>query len=152
MSATVTLHDATIPFTDAIQGNVNALRAESADATLRVPLSSLAAATGIPGLTITQNGSALTVSATVTVLGRQFPVSADLQVGVTADGIVLNSGAVTAGDVEIPAEVVSAVGTLVTLSIPLDSLPFRVDSGSVRVADAALVVDATVSDVTFAGV
>ena len=117
-----------------------------------MPLSSLAAATGIPGLTITQNGSALTVSATVTVLGQQFPVSADLQVGVTADGIVLNSGAVTAGDVEIPAEVVSAVGTLITLSIPLDSLPFRVDSGSVRVADAALVVDATVSDVTFAGV
>jgi hypothetical protein len=152
VSAVVILHDARIPFSDAISGNVNALTAASANATLSIPLTSLAAAAGLPGLTITQNGTQLTVSGTVSVLGQQIPVSADLSVGVSADGITLTSGAATAAGVQVPAELLNAVGTFLSLTIPLDGLPFRVQSGSVRVADANLVVDATVSNVSFATV
>ena len=64
----------------------------------------------------------------------------------------VSSGAATAAGVPVPAELLNAVGTFLSLTIPLDGLPFRVQSGSVRVADANLVVDATVSNVSFATV
>lgn len=142
---TVDLINLRLPLSDAISGSVDRLTAASGRIGLTVPTASIAAAVGLPGLTITGQDGDLVLSATVTVLGQQFPVTARLDAVVDDAVLSLRSGEVGGAGITLPAEVTSALSTLVDLTVPLDSLPFTVTSGNVSVVGGDVVVDATTS-------
>jgi hypothetical protein len=85
------------------------------------------------------------LATTVTVLGQQFPVTARLDAAVSDSVLTLRSGELSGAGITLPAEVVSALSTLVDLAVPLDGLPFTVTSGTVGVSGADVIVDATTS-------
>ena len=142
---TVDLINLRLPLSDAISGSVDRLTAASGRIGLTVPTASIAAAVGLPGLTITGQDGDLVLSATVTVLGQQFPVTARLDAVVDDAVLSLRSGEVGGAGITLPAEVTGTLAALVDLTVPLDELPFRVTSGSVTVDGADVVVDATTS-------
>lgn len=143
VGATLVLDGVRIPLGDALSGNVDRLTADGSRLRLSVPTASIADAAGLPGLTITGQDGALVLSATITVLGQQFPVTARLDAAVTDSSLVLRSGDVSGAGITLPSEVLGAVSTLIDLTVPLDGLPVRVTSGGVTVVGTDLVVDAT---------
>lgn len=142
---TVALDGVRLPLGDAIAGNVDRLTADGGQARLTVPTSSVAAAAGLPDLRITEENGSLVVTVTISVLGRQFPVTAQLDATVTDAGLSLRNGAISGVGVTLPSEVLSTVTALVDLTVPLDGLPVVITGGRVSVAGTDLVIDATTS-------
>jgi hypothetical protein len=143
VGVSVDLERVRLPLSEAVSGTVDRLTADAGRIRLSVPIASLAAAVGVPGLTVTAQDGALVIGATVTVLGQQYPVSARLDAAVDDAALVLRSGEISGAGLTLPAEVTGALAALVDLTVPLDELPFRVTSGSVTVDGADVVVDAT---------
>ena len=139
-----------IPLSDALAGNANALTAASSRVRVVMPVASIAAAVGLPDLAISQQGSGLLASATLTVLGQRFPVSATLDATVVDSRLELRTGEITGAGVTVPAEVLQTVSALVNLSIPFTDLPFTITSGTVSVVSSGLVLDAATSALGFA--
>jgi hypothetical protein len=145
VTAAVELIGVRLPFSDAVSGNVDRLTADSARARLAVPVGSIAAAAGLPGLQVTSDDGGLTLSATVTAVGRQFPITARLDAEVVDSTLTLRSGSISGAGVTVPPEAVAALGALVDLAVPLDGLPFTVTGGRISVSGTDVVVDATAS-------
>ncbi|WP_111766782.1 DUF2993 domain-containing protein [Nakamurella deserti] len=139
----VELQRVRLPLSEALSGTVDRLTADAGRIRLTVPTAAVAAAVGLPGLTVTAQDGALVVGATVTVLGQSYPVTARLDAAVDDAALVLRSGELSGAGLTLPTEVTNALATLVDLTVPLDALPFRVTSGSVTVDGADVVVDAT---------
>lgn len=145
VGVTVDLVNLRLPLSDAISGSVDRLTADSGRIVLTVPTAAIAAAVGLPGLTITGQDGDLVLSATVTALDQQFPISARLDAVVDDGALSLRSGEVSGAGITLPAEAAGAMSALVDLTVPLDSLPFTVTGGNVAVVGGDVVVDATTS-------
>ena len=151
VAVSVDLIGVKLPLSDALKGNLDAMTADSSQVRLQIPIASIAAAIHLPSLQVTSGDGRLQISATVEVLGVSYPATGELNVQIVASTLQLRNGTITSiGGVNIPAEVSQALTQLVSLDIPLDSLPFTVERGSASVADATLVVDASTSNLNFA--
>lgn len=143
VEVTVVLDRVRLPLSDAISGHADQLTADAGRIRLAVPVASLAAAAGNPGLRITDQDGSLVIATTVSVLGQQYPVTTRLDAAVIDSALVLKSGSISGDGLTLPPEVVGTLAPLVDLTVPLDSLPIAVTSGSVTVSGTDVILDAT---------
>ncbi|MEO5832263.1 MAG: DUF2993 domain-containing protein [Nakamurella sp.] len=143
VEVTVILDQVRLPLSDAISGSVDQFTADAGRIRLSVPVASLAAAAGTPGLRITDANGTLVVKASVTALGQQFPITTRLDAAVTDSALILKTDSIRGDGLTLPPEVVGMLAPLVDLTVPLDALPFAVTSGRVTVSGTDVIVDAT---------
>jgi LmeA-like phospholipid-binding len=148
VSVSVDLLGVRIPLSDALSGNVDALTAEGGQVRMTIPVASIASAVGLPALLVESAGGFLQVSTNLTVFAQQYPVRADLTATVVDSTLELHSGGVSGDGVALPAEVSQAIGTLISLDVPLAGLPFTIARGTATVVGTDLVVNATTSALT----
>jgi hypothetical protein len=151
VSVNVDLIGTRIPLSDALSGNVNALTADSSQVRIMIPVASVATVVGLPDLTVQSSAGGLRITTTITVFDQQFPVSADLDARIVDSQLELRAGPPSGDGITLPANVSQAIGTLLSLDVPLSGLPFTVTNGSVGLAGSSLVLDATTSALSFAG-
>lgn len=145
VGAVVELYDVTYPLSAAFSGSTDEMVARRADLRATIPAAALSAHLQQTGLTLSAgDGGAARLSTTVDVLGRQVPVSADIQLTLADGTLTLTPGQVTADGVDLPDP--AALAQALTLSVPLTGLPINLDAASVGVVDDAVVVTATVLD------
>lgn len=146
IAATMELYDVRFPLSDALKGNTGNLVAGRA--TLRGVLASTAVTSAIPqsGATISTGADgAIAVTAPVSIGGRTIPVTADLLPSFSAGVLRLNAMNVRAAGIPLPD--VDSVTRQLSLTLPLDKLPFAVDGATVTSAGSDLVLTATAYDV-----
>lgn len=146
----VVLDGVQLPLSDAISGDVDRLVADTGRVRLTIPTSSIADAVGLPGLRITEENGDLVLTANVSVLGQEFPVTARLDAAVGDSVLSLRSGALSGAGITLPTQVTDALQTVVDLAVPLDALPFTVTSGDVSVVGTDVIVEAATSGLELA--
>lgn len=143
----VRLRDVDLPLSKAIQGDVSEAVAKTAEATVRVPETSISEVAGVDVEIDSASGSTVTMSTNLGLLGSSVPVSitADAQIeGSTVQLTVLEA---TAADVTLPSDVVSSISDSLALSVPVPALPDGMSLQSVSAVDGALVLTATGTDI-----
>ena len=153
-NASVDAYDVRYPLSDAIHGMVDSMTAARAVVTLRTPTSTLSTALNAPGITVAAGDQGqVQLSTSVTVVGRTVPISADASVSVSDGVLHLRPGTVSFGGIEstvLPAAVQTAATKALTFDVPLDGLPVDVQSGTLTVDGADLVITAELHDVAVA--
>jgi hypothetical protein len=150
VTAGVDLEDVGLPFSDAIGGDVSNLTIRRAFAEVRIPADALGTALGLSDFRLSEGAGSVVFSATADVLGQRVPISAALSIELSGAELRLRNGSVAGAGVTLPPELTGLLGTVVNIALPLNGLPFTVDRASARTDGTALIVDATVSDVSFA--
>jgi hypothetical protein len=146
IAATIELYDVKFPLSDALKGDTGNLVAGRA--TLRGVLATSAVTTAIPqsGATISAGADgSISVTAPVSIGGRTVPVTADLLPSFSAGVLRLNAMNVRAGGVPLPD--LGTVTQDLSVTLPLDKLPFPVDGATVISSGSDLVLTATAYDV-----
>lgn len=145
VGAIVELYNVTYPLSAALAGSTDEMVAGRADLRATIPAAALSAHLQQAGLTLSsgENGSAR-ISTSVDVLGRQVPVSADVQLALADGNLTLTAGQVTADGIDLPDP--GAIAQSLNLSVPLTGLPIDLDAAAVAVEGDAVVVTATVLD------
>ncbi len=152
VSATADLIGVKIPLADALSGNTAALTAASTQVQLSIPVSAVASAAGLPNLTLAQQtDGSLQATATLTVFGQEFNVGASVEAAVVDSTLQLRSGTLNGIGETLPFEVRQAIGSLMSLDVPLTALPFGVTEAGVLVVAGNLIVNGTTSAISFAG-
>jgi hypothetical protein len=149
--AQLNLSQVTLPLRDALSGNTSQLAAQSTMLQVLIPLSSLSAALNQPNLTLSAapDGS-LAVSTSVTVVGRQIPLTGTASITVANDTLTLSVGTLAAAGLDLTPVVTAAANALaggLTKSFPLTGLPFTVTAANVAVVGADVVVTASTGPV-----
>lgn len=149
--AMLTLSDVALPLRDAMAGDTSQLSTQAGTLQVLVPLSSLSAALGQPNLTLSAapDGS-LAVSTTVSVAGREFPVTGTAAISVANDTLTFSVGSLSAAGIDLTPVVSAAADTLaggLSRSFPLPGLPFSVTTGDVSVVGGDVVLTATTGPV-----
>ena len=149
--AQLNLAQVTLPLRDALSGNTSQLAAQSTNLQVLIPLSSLSAALNQPNLTLSAapDGS-LAVSTSVTVAGRQIPLTGTASITVANDTLTLSVGSLAAAGLDLTPIVTAAANALaggLTKSFPLTGLPFSVTAANVSVVGADVVVTASTGPV-----
>ncbi len=149
--AQLNLSQVTVPLRDALSGNTSQLAAQSTNLQVLIPLSSLSAALNQPNLTLSAapDGS-LAVSTSVTVAGRQIPLTGTATITVANDTLTLSVGSLAAAGLDLTPIVTAAANALaggLTKSFPLTGLPFSVTAANVSVVGADVVVTASTGPV-----
>ena len=149
--AQLNLATVTLPLRDALSGNTSQLAAQATTLQVLIPLSSLAAALNQPNLTLSAapDGS-LAVSTSVTVAGRQIPLTGTASVTVANDTLTLSVGSLSAAGLDLTPVITAAANALaggLTTSFPLTGLPFSVTQANVAVVGAEVVVSASTGPV-----
>jgi hypothetical protein len=149
--AQLNLAQVTVPLRDALSGNTSQLAAQSTNLQVLIPLSSLSAALNQPNLTLSAapDGS-LAVSTSVTVAGRQIPLTGTASITVANDTLTLSVGSLAAAGLDLTPIVTAAANALaggLTKSFPLTGLPFSVTAANVSVVGADVVVTASTGPV-----
>lgn len=146
IAATIELYDVRFPLSDALKGNTGTLLAGRA--TLRGVLASSAVTSAIPrsGAVISAGADgAIVVAAPVSIGGRTIPVTADLLPSFSAGVLRLNAMNVRAAGISLPD--VDAITQDLSVTLPLDKLPFPVEGATVQASGPDLVLTATAYNV-----
>lgn len=139
VGTTLEVYDISLPFSEAIGGNIDNLTAGRADIRAVISPQSLSAALGGTDLTVSRGaGDIILIGATLAVAGRSFPVQAEVEPTVRAGVLSLRGGRVIAGGVPLPAVVSAKFLDRLAVDLPLTGLPFDLQSGTVSYTDAGL--------------
>jgi hypothetical protein len=152
-ATTIDAYDVYYPLSDAIDQNVETMTTDRAVVTLRVPMSSIATVLNRPGVTVAAAGDQVQITTTVTIAGRQIPVSATASVSVSDGTLHLKPSTVSFGSVDtsmLPQSVQDAAIKALTFAVPLDGLPVKVQSAQLSVDGSDLAITAEVHDVVVA--
>jgi hypothetical protein len=141
------LQNAHVPLSDAIRGDVSRIPVDRISGTLGIRYDELARASGISGLTITKDGSALRLSGSVQVLGRSIEASAVGRVEVDGGQIAINAEQAEVGGVPVPQAVLDTAARLLSFRVQPRNLPLDLRITAVRIGDTGLLVDAVSDDV-----
>ncbi len=152
--AQLNLAQVTVPLRDALSGNTSQLAAQSTNLQVLIPLSSLSAALNQPNLTLSAapDGS-LAVSTSVTVAGRQIPLTGTASITVANDTLTLSVGSLAAAGLDLTPIVTAAANALaggLTKSFPLTGVPFTVTAADVSVSGSDVVLTADTGAVALA--
>jgi len=151
--AVLDLSQVTLPLRDALAGDTSHLAAAGTTLQVLIPLTSLSAALG-PTLTLAAapDGS-LAVSTTVSVAGRQIPVTGTAAITVANDTLTVAVGSLTAAGVDLTPLISSAAAALavsLSRSFPLTGLPFTVTQAAVSVSGGDVVLSAGTGPIALA--
>lgn len=147
VGAVVQLYDVTLPLSDAIGGDVQRLAAGTAELHATFPVSEVLTALhqGAGTLTAAADGG-LTLSSSVSLAGRGFPVSVELGIQIVGGSLQVRARSIRAAG--ISAAALPGLRSAFTLDVPLAGLPVPVQAGTVSVQGSRLVLDARLTDVT----
>ena len=152
--ASASLAQVALPPRDLIDQDTSRLTAESTRLRALIPLASLAVALGQPGLTLAAGpDGALAVSATVTLLGQQVPLTGTAVVTVADDTLTIAVRSLTAAGLDVTPALTAATDALaggLTRSFPLTGLPFRITGANVTVDGSDVLLTATTGPVALA--
>src|SRR5699024_3189231 len=132
------LTDVTLPATDALSGDVSNLTARGAQITVFLPIDSLANAFALPGVHVAGTSQGLTVTTSVAVAGRTYPVTSVVDVSVRDGALRLAAHPDTAANPETPAplseQAAAQLGTTIPLGVFSAAAPsVTVDGNAVRI-------------------
>ena len=152
--AVLTMDEVELAFFDAITGDVSQLTAEAATLDVRVPLDSIVAAVGRPGVELRsgQNGTLL-VLATMNVQGENVQVVGTASVTVSDQGLVLGVDSFTPAGLSMSAAATELAATLASelaVAVPLDGLPFQITGATATVDGTDLLLTVTTGGFMFA--
>lgn len=147
VSATITLSDVKIPFSDAVSGNTDNFTAARADLRASIPTTSLAAAAGQPDLTIAAGPSGtLLLKTQAQILDQTVPVSATAD-AIIADGQLKVTISGLTSDIALPQEIADQLTQQLSLNIPLSGLPVALSAGGIQVDGPNVLVTGTAVNV-----
>ncbi len=149
--AQLNLAQVTLPARDALAGDTSHLAAQSSTLQVLVPLSSLTNALNQPNLTLSAapDGS-LSVTTTVTVAGKQIPLTGTATITVENDALTLAVGSLKAAGLDLTPVISAAAGALaggLSRTFPLTGLPFTITQADVSVVGGDVVVTASTGPV-----
>lgn len=129
----------------ALRTGITQVPVDRADVSLTVPWASLAAASGIPGLTLSAAGSQVRVRARVDVpvLGA---IEADATGRVAGSNNTISVQIDSVQGAAIPDLAKSAIGKALSFQIPLTALPYQAELESVRSRSDGLRIDGLARD------
>lgn len=154
IAATIELYDVDFPLSDAVSGDTSHLRAGQARVHGEIPAGQVSASMTQSRVRITPGpGGAIRVSTTISALGRQIPVSADLIPSFSSGSLHLDAEDVTADGISVPKTAGPGLSELtksLSLALPLKNLPFTVAAATLTASGSNLVLTATANDVRIA--
>jgi uncharacterized membrane protein len=153
MRAVANLSQVALPLQDAINGTADNLTAAATTVQLSVPLTSLQAAVGNNVTLSAAPSGSLAVSTSVSVAGRQIPLTGVATVTVANDTLTLGVGSLTAAGVDLTPLITAAADSLaggLTKSFPLTGVPFTVTAADVMVSGSDVVLTADTGAVALA--
>lgn len=146
IAATIELYDVQFPLSDALEGDTGNLVAGRATLRGVLATSSVMAAISQSGARISAGADgSIAVTAPVSIGGRSITVTADLMPSFSAGVLRLDAMNVRAAGIAVPD--VDAVTRQLSVTLPLDKLPFAVDGATVMSSGADLVLTATAYNV-----
>lgn len=149
VSVALDLTDIDYPLRDAIAGTTRGLTVGQAGLRLVISAQDLAAALGLPDLTLSSAGGAgIRFATSVSVAGTAIPVAADVTIRMADGRLRLSAGAVSADGARVPSAVVGDLTRRLTTSIPVPQFAIHVTSGAVSLSDGSVVITATATDLT----
>ncbi len=151
ITASIELYDVQFPLSDALQGDTGNLVAGRA--TLRGVLAMSAVTSAIPqgGARVSAGtDGSIEVSAPLSIAGRSIAVTADLLPSFSAGVLRLNATNVRAAGISLPD--VDTITQNLSVTLPLDKLPFAVDGATVTSSGSDLVLTATAYNVRLAAI
>ena len=143
----VRLRDVDLPLSKAIQADVTGAVAKTAEATVRIPESSISEVAGLDVAIDSASGNAITMSTTVGLPGRSVPVSITAEAQTEGSTVQLTVLEATAADVVLPSDLVASISDSLALSVPVPALPQGMSLQSASAAPGALVLTATGTDI-----
>ncbi len=152
--AVASLAQVALPPGDLINQDTSGLTAQSTRLQALIPLSSLAAALGQPGLTLSAaaDGS-VAVAATVPLLGQQVPLTGTALVTVRDETLTISIRSLAAAGLDVPPALTAAADAFaggLSRSFQLTGLPVRITTADVTVEGSDVVVTATTGPVALA--
>jgi hypothetical protein len=142
------LHGIHLPLGDIVRRDVTSLPIDEIDGDVTLPYSELARLTGVAGLVLTEDGSA--VRATVPVLGSAS-ASGTGTVQVVGSAIKINVLSLEAAGVSLPSALVRSVSEAISVPIPLPALPYQLKIESVLPTATGIAVRGSASHVVLTG-
>jgi LmeA-like phospholipid-binding len=136
------------PLSEVTKGGLDQVPVDDVDGTVAVPYDQLAAASGVPGLTIKPGDGGLKLSGQFTVLGQSIAASAVAKVTIGANGVLV----VTASDPQVtgtnaPTGLISALIEQLSFRVDPRTLPLGLRITGVDAGTDALTVHAAGHDV-----
>jgi hypothetical protein len=153
MRAVANLYQVALPLQDAINGSTSNLTAGSTSVQLLIPLTSLQGALGTNVTLSAAPGGGLAVSTSVSVAGRQIPLTGVATIDVTDDSLTIGVGSLAAAGVDLTPLISAAADSLaggLTKSFPLTGVPFTVTTAYVTVTGSDVVLTADTGSVALA--
>lgn len=140
-SLSATLHDAQVPWREALDGSVTSIPVGSLEATAVVAYADLAHRSRLVGVTIVPEGDRVRLTGRVSVLGQSVQVSALSAVSLKRGRIAVTATSVRLLGMSSPA-LVNAVARVVNLTVPVGTLPYDLQLTGLRVTPEGLLLEA----------
>jgi hypothetical protein len=147
ISVDLRLHGIHLGVSDALSQNLDEVPIDHVDGTVRVPLASLAAASGVDGLTLTGDGDQVELRASVSVAGKTLDVDATGSVRLAGRELTVTVESVQVAGGPLDSAISGAVTKQLSFTVDTGGLPFDARLTSVRVDGGALTADASADDV-----
>jgi hypothetical protein len=151
IAATIDLYDVDFPLSDALKGDTTHLHAAQVRLHGEIPTSRLSAVMTQAGVRVTAGpGGAIRVGTTISALGKQIPVSADLIPSFSSGTLHLDATNLTAAAISVSSIAGPRLNDLtknLSLALPLKDLPFTVAAATLTASGDHLVLLATANDV-----
>jgi hypothetical protein len=143
------LRGAHLALGDVFGGTIHNLPCDQVDGTLTVPYSELARLSGVPDLTLAQQGNAVAVSAPLQIPGTDTTVrvSGTAQVRVDAQSLHVQAGDVSVSGVDVPQSVRDQLAGQLSVSVPVPPLPYGLQLRDITATSAGIALDGSASNV-----
>ena len=150
VTATIDFADVRYPLSEVFSGSADQLVAGRADLTAAIPLTSVAAALNVPGLSLRAGDAGrLEVRAPLTPGGPALDLSGNVQAQVVGKSLRLSAVNLAAqgSGPALPGVVIALLQRSLVVDLPLDSLPLTVQAATVTAVGDHLEVVGTATDV-----
>ena len=142
IATTIDLYDVGFPLSAALKGDTSELVAGRATLRGSMPTSAVTAAIKQSGATVSAGtGGSIQVTAPVSVLGRSVTVTADLLPSFSGGVLTMKAMNVRAAGIALPD--VDQLADQLSVTLPLDTLPFEIAGATLTAEGSDLVLTAT---------
>lgn len=143
--ADVTLRGVEVPLSSVFSGSVQEVPVERIDGTATLSYALLSDELGTD-TELSREGDGLRITRTVELLGQDVRLTADGQVTLDGDVLVVEVDEAAGAGVKIPDRLLDRAVDVMNLRYPLPALPFELKLTGVRPADAGVVVRVEASE------
>jgi LmeA-like phospholipid-binding len=143
------LRGAHLALGDVFGGTIHNLPCDQVDGTLTVPYSELARLSGVPELTVSQQGNAVTVTAPLQIpdTDTTVRVTATGQVRVDGQTLRVQAGDVSVSGVDVPQAARDQLAGMLSVSVPVPPLPYGLQLRGITATSSGVALDGAASNV-----